>query len=123
MLTAALREEKRKKRHSRVRKRVIGTPERPRVCVHRSHLNFYVQAVDDLGECTLFSCSTLQPSFHVKEKKQAGNIEATKKFGAFVAQELKKKKVTKIVFDRGGHAFHGRIKAFAEALRENGLEF
>lgn len=123
MLTTALREEKLKKRHARVRKRVVGTLERPRVCVHRSHLNFYVQIVDDFGERSLFSGSTLQSGFRGKEKKQAGNIEATKKFGAFIAQELKKKKVTKIVFDRGGYAFHGRIKAFAEALRENGIEF
>lgn len=122
-MLSIIREEKLKKRHGRVRKKVQGTAERPRLSVHRSHLNFYAQTIDDFAEKTLISASTLQSGFRGKEKKQMGNIESAKKFGAYLASELKKKKITRIVFDRGGYAYHGRIQAFAEALRENGIEF
>ena len=118
MLTQ-IKEEKLKKRHWRIRKKVSGMPERPRLTVKRSHLNLSVQVVDDLAEKTLFSSSTIQ----LTEKKQLGNIEGSKKFGAHVAAELKKKKINQIVFDRGGRQYHGRIKAFAETLRENGIKF
>ena len=120
-MLSQIREEKLKNRHLRIRKKVVGTAERPRVSVHRSHLNLYAQAVDDLAERTVLSASTLP--LREKGKKQLGNIEGAKKFGSFLAEALKKKKITRIVFDRGGFAYHGRIRAFAEALRENGIQF
>ena len=122
MLTV-IRETKLNIRHRRIRKKVTGIPERPRLSVHRSHLNLYAQVVDDLKEHTLLSSSTLQTGFRGKEKKQMGNVETAKKFGVYLAAELKKKKITRIVFDRGGYAYHGRIQAFADALREGGVEF
>ncbi len=118
MLTA-IKEEKLKKRHLRIRKKVSGTPERPRLTVKRSHLNLSVQVVDDLAEKTFYSASTIS----LTEKKQLGNIEGSKKFAVHVAEQLKKKKINQIVFDRGGRQYHGRIKAFAETLRENGIKF
>ena len=120
MLTQ-VREEKLRNRHLRIRKKIVGTPERPRLSVHKSHLNLYAQVVDDLAERTLLSSSTL----NVKEKgkKQLGNVEGAKAFGASLAEALKKKKITRIVFDRGGFAYHGRIKAFSETLREHGIQF
>ncbi len=122
MLTA-LRQEQLNKRHVRIRKKVSGTPERPRLSLHRSHLNLFAQVIDDIAERTLFSSSTLQLSSRSKDKKQNGNLEGAKKFGAHLAEELKKKKITQIVFDRGGFSYHGRVQAFAEALREGGIQF
>ena len=109
-------------KHSRIRKRVIGTPERLRLSVHRSHLNLNAQLIDDYAQRTLFSASTLSPTFRKKCPK-GGNVEAAKLFGQFLAAEIKKKGFSKIVFDRGGYLYHGRIKAVAESLRENGVEF
>ena len=123
MLTQ-LREEKLQVRHLRVRKKVSGTAERPRLSVHRSHLHLYVQVVDDMADRTLCSASTLDPDFRSKEKKkQFGNIGSSKHFGVYVAEKLKKAKITRIVFDRGGYPYHGRIRMLAEALRENGIQF
>ena len=121
-MLAEIREAQLKKRHLRVRKKVVGTPERPRLSIHRSHLNLHVQVIDDFAERTLLSNTTLNPALKGKGKKW-GNVEGAKKFGAVCAEELKKKKITQIVFDRGGYPYHGRIKAFAEALRENGIQF
>ena len=120
MLTQ-VREEKIRSRHIKIRKKIFGTAERPRVSVHRSHLNLYAQVIDDEGEKTILSASTLDVKD--KGKKQLGNIEGAKKFGALLAENLKKKKITRVVFDRGGFAYHGRIKALAESLRENGIQF
>ena len=122
-MLAELKQEKLEKRHLRVRKKVYGTPERPRLSVRRSHLNLFVQIVDDLAERTLFSSSTLEPKFRGKEKKQCGNIDGAKKFGAYLAEKLKKKNITRVAFDRGGRPYHGRIQVLAEALRENGVQF
>lgn len=119
MLTE-IKEAKLKKRHLRVRKKVSGLPERPRLSVKRSHLNLIIQVVDDLAEKTLFTSSTVKLG---NEKKQWGNIAGSQKFGAYVAAELKKKNINQIVFDRGGRQYHGRIKAFADTLRENGIKF
>ena len=119
MLTQ-IKEEKLQKRHFRIRKKISGLPERPRLTVKRSHLNLIIQVVDDLAERTLFSSSTVKLG---NEKRQWGNIEGSKKFGAYVAGELKKKKINQIVFARGGRQYHGRIKAFADTLRENGIKF
>ncbi len=122
-MLAQFKQERLLKRHLRVRKKVIGTPERPRLSVRRSHLNLFAQAVDDLGERTVFSSSTLEPGFRGKEKKQWGNITGAKKFGAYLAEKLKKKNITRIVFDRGGRPYHGRVRTLAETLRENGIQF
>lgn len=119
MLTQ-IKEAKLKKRHLRVRKKVSGHPDRPRLSVKRSHLNLIIQVVDDTAEKTLFSSSTVKLG---KEKKQWGNIAGSQKFGAYIATELKKKNINQIVFDRGGRQYHGRIKAFADTLRENGIKF
>ena len=122
MLTQA-REQKLKKRHAHLRKKLTGTPERPRLAVHRSHLNLSVQVVDDLAEKTLLSSSTLNFKPAAGKRKQYGNIAGSKEFGAFLAGELKKKAIERVVFDRGGWQYHGRIQAFADALRENGIQF
>ncbi len=122
-MLAELKQEKLIKRHLRVRKKVVGTPERPRLSVRRSHLNLFAQAIDDLSERTIFSSSTIEPGFRGKEKKQWGNIDGAKKFGVYLAEKLKKKNITQIVFDRGGRPYHGRVKALAEVLRENGIQF
>lgn len=121
MLTL-VREQQLKKRHSRLRKKISGTPERPRLAVHRSHLNLSVQVVDDLAERTLFSSSTAALKAVQGKKKQYGNIEGSKEFGKFLAGELKKKNINRVVLDRGGWQYHGRIQAFADALRENGIQ-
>ncbi|OGW85704.1 MAG: 50S ribosomal protein L18 [Omnitrophica bacterium RIFCSPHIGHO2_02_FULL_46_11] len=123
MSTAVFREEKLKKRHLRIRKKIFGIADHPRLSVHRSHLNLTVQVVNDESERTLFSSSTLAADFRPKGKKQFGNIEGAKKFGAYLGEQLKKHKITRIIFDRGGYPYHGRIKAFAESLRESGIQF
>ena len=111
-----------KKRHKRIRKKVVGTLERPRLAIHRSNLNLNIQVVDDYAGKTLVSCSTLNKKFREQTKTNAGNVESSKRFGAFVATEIKKKGIGKVVFDRGGFLYHGRIKALADSLRENGIE-
>ncbi len=116
--------EARKKRHTRVRKRVNGTPERPRLNVYRSSNNIYAQVIDDLAGRTLASASSLDASLRAKNDRSAGgNIEAAKSVGQLVADRAKTAGVTKVVFDRGGYLYHGRVKALADAARENGLDF
>ena len=125
MSSTILREEKLRKRHLRIRKKAFGTAEKPRLSVHRSHLNLMAQVVDDAKERTIVSSSTLAAAFRGKgkEKKQFGNIEGARKFGAYLGEQLKKSKITRIIFDRGGYPYHGRIKALAESLRESGIQF
>ncbi len=112
----------RAKRHLRIRKKVIGTKERPRLSVHRSYKNIYVQFIDDIEAKTLFSISTLNKKFKQICTK-GGDVEAAKKLGLLAGEEAKKIGVENIVFDRGGYLYHGRIKALAEGLREAGLKF
>ncbi|MCK5214913.1 MAG: 50S ribosomal protein L18 [Candidatus Omnitrophica bacterium] len=116
------KEEKRNARHQRIRKSVVGTPDQPRLCVHRSLKNFYAQVVDDSQGKILFGSSTLNKDVRSKVKF-GGNVAGAKELGVVVAGMAKKKGVTKVCFDRGGYMYHGRVKAFAEAARENGLEF
>lgn len=118
-----VKNEARRKRRLRIRKKVIGTEERPRVSVFRSHQHLYAQVIDDLRQRTLCAVSTLSPGLRTKNIKSWGNIEAAKMFGVYAAEEFKKKQISRIVFDRGGRPFHGRIRAFAEALREHGIQF
>lgn len=113
---------KRKIRHLRVRRKVFGTPERPRLSVYRSLSNMYAQIVDDTTGSTLVSASTLDKE--IKEKvNYGGNKEAAKLVGEVVAKRALDKGIDKVVFDRGGYIYHGRIKELAEAAREAGLQF
>jgi large subunit ribosomal protein L18 len=110
------------KRHHRIRLRMSGDGERPRLVVHRSLKNFYAQVIDDTENKILFSLSTLDKD--VKQKFPcAGNLKATQFFGEVFANKAKEKGITKIIFDRAGYLYHGRIKAFTDALRKGGLVF
>jgi large subunit ribosomal protein L18 len=112
----------RQRRHLRLRKYVIGTSERPRLNVRRSLKNIFVQVIDDSKGVTLVSVSTTDKSF--KEKlAYGGNVKSAVLLGELAAKVAKEKNISKVVFDRGGYAYHGRIKAFAEAARKGGLEF
>ena len=115
----------RKKRHSRVRKRVVGTTERPRLNVYRSSNNIYVQVIDDFSQITLVSASSLEAEGRSSEtgRSAGGNIEAAKAVGKLIAERAKAKGITKVVFDRGGYLYHGRVEGLASAARENGLDF
>ncbi len=115
----------RQKRHLRVRKRVAGTPERPRLNVYRSTNNIYVQIIDDLAKSTLVSASTLDSSLRQDKnsKSAGGNVDAAKAVGRLVAERAKAAGITKVVFDRGGYLYHGRVQGLADAARENGLDF
>jgi large subunit ribosomal protein L18 len=116
------KEEARYRRHKRIRKKIYGTPERPRLNVFRSLKHIYAQIIDDFSGNTLVSASTLDKE--LKDKLQTGgNIEAAKNVGLLIGQRAIKKGIKKVVFDRGGYAYHGRVKALADAAREVGLEF
>ena len=112
----------RKKRHRRVRVKLKGSAQRPRLAVYRSHKNIYAQLVDDTSRKTLFSFST--QSKEMKEKTpRAGNIKAAQLLGELFAEKAKAKGILKVAFDKGAYYYHGRIKAFAESARKGGLEF
>ena len=113
------RNAQRLKRHVRVRAKISGTPERPRLNVFRSNANIYAQIIDDVNGVTLASASTLEKDF----EGAAGNAEAAKKVGLKIAERAKDKGITEVVFDRGGYIYHGRVAALAEGAREGGLEF
>jgi large subunit ribosomal protein L18 len=112
----------RRKRHIRLRNRVIGTPERPRLNVYRSLKHIYAQVIDDTVGTTLVAASTLDPTLRDR-LESTGNIDAAKAVGELVAQRALDKGITKVVFDRGGNSYAGRISALADAAREAGLEF
>ena len=107
------------KRHSRVRGKISGTAERPRLSVFRSEKNIYAQIIDDVAGNTLVSASSVEKGFEGK----GGNVEAAKKIGAAVAERALQKGIEEVVFDRGGYIYHGRVKALAEGAREGGLKF
>ena len=107
------------KRHKRVRAKISGTPERPRLNVFRSETNIYAQIIDDTKGVTLVSASSLEKGF----EGSGSNCEAAKKVGLALAGEAKKKGITTVVFDRSGYVYHGRVAALAEGAREGGLEF
>jgi len=110
----------RKRRHKGIRKKVAGTSEKPRLCVFRSNKNFYAQAIDDIKQKTLISLSTIDSA--VKGKfVSGGNVMAAQLLGEEFAKRVKEKGLERLVFDRAGYRYHGRIKAFAEAARKNGL--
>ena len=120
MIKKVSRNEMRLERHNRIRKNLSGTPERPRLNVFRANANITEQIIDDTKGITLVSASTLEKELNIKN---GGNVEAAKIIGAEIAKRAKKAKINKVVFDRGGYLYHGRVKALAEAARENGLEF
>ena len=109
-------------RHARVRKKVIGSAERPRVVVHRSLKNIFVQAIDDVAQKTLASLSSLDKGV-TKAAPGKGKITASESLGQLFAEQLKKKGIQKIAFDRGGYLYHGRVKTVAEAIRKSGIQF
>ena len=119
MITKADKNATRKKRHARVRAKLTGTAERPRLNVFRSNQHIYAQVIDDVNGVTLVSASTLDKDLALNG---TSNIEATK-VGESVAKRAVEKGVKEVVFDRGGYLYHGRVKALAEAAREAGLQF
>ncbi|GAB2025234.1 50S ribosomal protein L18 [Lactovum odontotermitis] len=115
MITKIDKNKNRQKRHTRVRGKISGTAERPRLNVFRSNTNIYAQLIDDVAGVTLASASSM---------KEAGTkTEQAAKVGAAIAKAAKAKKIEEVVFDRGGYLYHGRVQALAEAARENGLKF
>jgi len=112
----------RERRHRRVRKKVTGTSERPRLNVYRSLSNIYAQVIDDYRGHTLVSASTLDSE--IKEELSRGsNVDAARRVGEVLARRAKEKGIERVVFDRGGFKYHGRIKALADGAREGGLDF
>ena len=107
------------KRHRRVRAKISGTAERPRLAVFRSAKNIYAQLIDDVAGTTLVAAASNEKDFGI----YGGNCEAAKKVGALVAERALAKGIENVVFDRGGYVYHGRVQALAEAARESGLKF
>jgi len=116
------RDAQRRRVHARVRTRVSGTPERPRLCIYRSLGHIYAQIIDDRSGRTIISASSLDKETK-KNLKGGGNIASAKAIGKIIADRAKAAGVVKVVFDRGGYKYHGRVKALADAAREAGLQF
>jgi large subunit ribosomal protein L18 len=118
------REALRTRRHARVRRKVAGSPERPRLVVHRSLKNMSAQIADDIAGKVLMGISTLSPELKdLREQEDSTKSTLAKAAGKLLAEKAKAAGITKVVFDRGGYLYHGRIAAFAEGAREGGLEF
>jgi large subunit ribosomal protein L18 len=113
------KDQTRQRIHSRIRQRVKGTPERPRLAVYRSLAHIYAQVIDDRKGTTLVAASSNEAA----SSASGGNVAAAKEIGKLVAERAKEKGIVKVVFDRGGYLYHGRVKALADAAREAGLEF
>jgi large subunit ribosomal protein L18 len=116
------KQEDRQRRHRRVRRRVYGTPQRPRLNIFRSAVHIYAQLIDDTAGRTLVSASSLDKEL-AESLKNGGNVKAAAAVGRLVAERALKANLQSIVFDRGGYRYHGRIKALADASRERGLKF
>ena len=110
------------KRHGRIRKKLFGTAERPRLIVHRSAKNLYVQVIDDTKSHTLYSFTTMDKNFS-KQAPKSGKVQKASKLGQFFASQMKEKGIQKVAFDRGGYKYHGLVKALADSLRESGIQF
>jgi large subunit ribosomal protein L18 len=119
MIRKTSKAEIRRRVHQRIRRKLAGTPERPRLAVFRSEAHIYAQIIDDTAGKTLVAASSVDKA----AKTNGGNVAAAKAIGKLVAERAKEKGVAKVVFDRGGFPYHGRIKALADAAREAGLEF
>ena len=120
MITKADKNAVRRKRHASVRTRLSGTEARPRLNVFRSNKHIYAQLIDDVNGVTIASASTLDKDINLDS---SSNLDAAVKIGELVAKRAVEKGVSTVIFDRGGYLYHGRIKALADAARENGLEF
>ena len=119
MIRKIEKKEIRNRVHARIRRKLSGTPERPRLAVFRSVAHIYAQVIDDTGGKTLVSASSVDKG----AKTNGGNVAAAKAIGKLVAERARGKGITRVVFDRGGYPYHGRVKALAEAARAAGLEF
>ena len=119
MITKTDRKMERARRHARVRRKISGTAECPRLCVYRSNTNIYAQVIDDVAGNTLVSASTLDKEV----KTKYSNKEAAKELGALIAKRALEKNIKDVVFDRGGYIYHGVVKELAEAARNGGLNF
>ena len=122
MVSKVSRTEVRLQKHRRMRNKISGTTERPRLCVFRSNNHMYAQVIDDTVGKTLVSASTLQKEVKADLEK-TNNVEAASKLGTVIAQRALEKGIKAVVFDRGGYIYHGKVKALADAAREAGLEF
>ena len=120
MINKVSRNDKRVARHARVRENVQGTKQMPRLNVFRSNANIFAQIIDDENGVTLVSASSIDKELKLEN---GGNIEAAKLVGKSIAEKAREAKIKTVVFDRGGYLYHGRVKALADAARENGLEF
>ena len=121
MIPDSSKDKVRRRVHQRIRTRLSGSTERPRLNVYRSLNHIYVQVIDDMSGTTLASASTAKGK--KAGKKNGGNVASAKEIGKEIAQRAQEKGIKKVVFDRGGYLYHGRIKALADAAREAGLEF
>ena len=119
MIKKTDRKFERNRRHIRVRRKISGTPEKPRLCVYKSNNNIYAQIIDDVAGNTIVSASTLDKEIKTKH----ANKEAAKEVGTLIAKRATEKNIKSIVFDRSGYIYHGIVKELAEAAREGGLEF
>jgi len=126
MIPQIAKNEVRQRVHQRIRRKLNGTPDRPRLSVYRSLNHIYAQLIDDMGGQTVVSANSREGAGKVEagaKKKTGGNLAAAKSVGKLLAQRAKDKGVSKVVFDRGGYLYHGRVKALADAAREAGLQF
>ena len=121
-MSTKTRQDIRQRLHDRIRKKLRGTPERPRLAVFRSQGHIYAQVIDDDAGRTLCAASSLDKDLRAKSKR-GGNVASAKEVGALIASRAREKGVAAVVFDRGGFLYHGRIKALADAAREAGLKF
>lgn len=121
MIMGLTKKNSREYRRGRIRKKIFGTAEKPRLSVYRSVKHLYAQFIDDLAKKTLLGISTQSKQFGVT--KDAGNVKGARELGKLAAKEALKKKIEQVVFDRGGFLYHGRVKAFADGAREAGLKF
>ena len=119
MISKTDRKFERNRRHLRVRRKISGTPECPRLCMYRSNTNIYAQIIDDVNGNTLVSASTMDKEVKTKH----ANKEAAKEVGALIAKRAKDKKIVDVVFDRSGYQYHGVVKELAESARQGGLNF
>ena len=125
MIAKASKDHTRQKIHSRIRKKIVGTTERPRLSVYRSVSHVYAQVIDDTKGATLASAGSIEKGKGAKGEKRptGGNVASAKEVGKLIAERAREKGIKKVVFDRGGYLYHGRIKALADAARAAGLEF
>lgn len=122
MIKKKIRKDETQKRHKRIRVKLKGTPERPRLAVYKSSKHIYAQLIDDVNGVTIVAASSIQAP--LKDKIPHGaNVAASTELGKIIAEQAKAKGITQVVFDRGGNLYHGRISAIADAAREAGLEF